>query len=99
MARDRDGRMRPLLESLERRLQLSSAWPINTIGTSEGAVAQPGAVTSASVTVNSRNLTVDKPTTMFGIFVQQDPGSKLVPRIVAVEESNGQKLPIQPGAR
>lgn len=97
MARDRHDRTRPMLESLEPRLPLSGGWPINTIGTSAGTVAQPGEIGSASVTVASRNLTAGKPTTLFGIFVQPNPGSNLVPRIVAVKESNGQKVPLQPG--
>jgi hypothetical protein len=97
MARDRKVRSRPTLELLEPRLQLSSDWPINTIGTSVGSVAQAGEIGSASVTVASRNLTVGKSTTLLGVFVQPDPGSGLVPRIVAVEESSGQKVALQPG--
>ncbi len=97
MAGVRNDRRRPKLEALEPRLLLSGDWPINTIGTSTGSVAQAGEIGSASVTVASRNLTVGKPTTLFGVFVQPNPGSDLVPRIVAVEESNGEKVPLQPG--
>jgi len=90
-------RSRPSIEPLEPRLQPSSAWPINTIDTSTGTIAQPGEVGSAAVAVASRNLTVGKPNTLFGVFVQPTPGSTVVPRIVAVEESDGQKVSLQPG--
>jgi len=97
MVRHHPPRNQPSIQPLEPRLQLSSAWPTNTIGTSTGTVAQPGEIGSASVSVASRNLTVGKPTTLFGVFVQPTPGSALAPRIVAVEESNGQKASLQPG--
>jgi Dockerin type I domain len=97
MARGGNDRRRPMLEPLESRFVFSGDWPINTIGTSTGTVPQPREIDSASVTVESRNLTVGKHATLFGVFVQPDPGSDLVPRIVAVKESNGQKVPLQPG--
>jgi len=97
MGRHHFPRHQPTLELLEPRLNMNGVWPINTIGTSTGSVAQPGELGSAAVTVNSRNRTPGKPTTLFGVFVQPDPGSWLVPRIVAVEESNGQKVSLQTG--
>jgi hypothetical protein len=42
------------------------------------------------------NITPNKPSTVFGIFVNPGPGSGLNPRIVAVEE-DGIRLPIQLG--
>ncbi len=97
MVRHHRTRNQPSIEPLEPRLQLSGAWPINTIGTSVGTVARPGEDGSASVTVASGNLTLRKANTLFGVFVQPTPGSTVVPRIVAVEESNGQKVSLQPG--
>jgi hypothetical protein len=86
-----------MVESLECRMAPSGAWPINTIGTSTGSVTQRGALGSASVTVQPGNLTPQKHTTLFGVFVQPSPSSNLMPRIVAVVEGNGQKVPLQPG--
>jgi hypothetical protein len=97
MHRSQRARTQPSLEPLELRLPLSGSWPINTIGASAGSVAQSGGLGSAAVTVNPRNLTPNKPTTLFGVFVEPAPGSPLIPRIVAVEESNGQRVPLQPG--
>jgi hypothetical protein len=76
---------------------MSGDWPANTIGTSTGDITQVGHAASASVTVAPRNLTLRKPTTLLGVFVEPNSGSGLLPRIVAVEESNGQKVPLQPG--
>ena len=45
----------------------------------------------------AKNLTPQKHATIFGIFVQPSESSGLHPRIVAVRESNGQKLALQPG--
>ncbi len=81
----------------KRRLQPSAAIPANSIGTSSGNVAAPGEVNATSVTVSSKNLTHGKSSTLFGIFVQPEPGSSLAPRIVAVEGSNGQRLSLKQG--
>jgi hypothetical protein len=88
---------RPEIERLEHRLALSSVVPANSIGTSIENVATPGAVTATSVTVSPRNLTQGKSSTVFGIFVQPEPGSLLAPRIVAVTGSNGQRLALKQG--
>lgn len=96
MACDRDRCARPTFDALETRLSLSGDWPVNTIGTSAGTVRQPGGISSATVAVASRNLTPDRHSTLFGIFVQPTPGSDLRPRIVAVE-ANGHRVPFQSG--
>jgi hypothetical protein len=97
MARRQTYHRFPQLEALEIRLQLSSAVPANSIGTSEGNVSQPGAVSSASVTVAARNLTAGKSSTLFGIFVGPGSESELDPRIVAVKASDGRSLSIKQG--
>jgi len=58
---------------------------------------EPHVVSGSSVTVVPKNLTAGKSSTLFGILVQPASGSDLAPRIVAVEESNGQKLSIKQG--
>lgn len=90
-------RARPCLESLESRVVQSGGFPANTIGTSTGLVAAPGEVTAVSVTVAPKNLTPGKHSTIFGVFVQPTSGSALHPRIVAVEESGGVKVPLKQG--
>jgi hypothetical protein len=98
MARNGNDRRWPVLEPLESRLQMSgTSWPIDTIGTSTGTAAGVGEVASASVTIASRNLSPGRPSTLLGVFVQPTPGSGLIPRIVAVKESNGEKLSLQQG--
>ncbi len=87
----------PRIEPLETRTALSTTVPANSIGSALGAVAQPHGVSEVSVTVAPKNLTVGKPSTLFGVFVQPTSGSDLAPRIVAVEQSNGQKLSIKQG--
>ena len=71
--------------------------PANSIGTALGNVAAPGEVTATSVTVAPKNLTQGKSSTLFGIFVQPEPGSSLATKIVAVEGSNGQRLSLKQG--
>ncbi len=88
---------RPTIERLETRLELSSAIPANSIGTSLGAVLAPRATSAVSVTVASGNLTVGKPSTLLGIFVAPQSGSGLAPRIVSVEQGNGKKLSLKQG--
>lgn len=97
MSRNLSRGSRPELEWLEARLQPSAAIPVSSIGTSSGNVAAPGEVNATSVTVSSNNLTHGKSSTLFGIFVQPEPGSSLAPRIVAVEGSNGQRLSLKQG--
>jgi len=88
---------RPRLERLETRLQLSLTPPANSIGTNVGDVTAPGAVGETSVAVAPRNLTQGKSSTLLGVFVQPEPGSSLAPRIVAVDQSNGQRLALRQG--
>jgi hypothetical protein len=97
MSRSRLRGSRPCFDRLEGRLQLSGALPANSIGTALGNVAAPGEVTATSVTVAPKNLTQGKSSTLFGIFVQPEPGSSLAPKIVAVEGSNGQRLSLKKG--
>jgi hypothetical protein len=97
MSRSRLRGSRPCFDRLEGRLQLSGALPANSIGTALGNVAAPGEVTATSVTVAPKNLTQGKSSTLFGIFVQPEPGSSLAPKIVAVEGSNGQRLSLKQG--
>jgi hypothetical protein len=56
-----------------------------------------GEVAQTSVTVAPKNLTQGKPSTLFAVFVQPEAGSGLRPRIVAVEDSAGEKLPLKDG--
>jgi hypothetical protein len=97
MSRSRLRGSRPCFDRLEGRLQLSGALPANSIGTALGNVAAPGEVTATSVTVAPKNLTQGKSSTLFGIFVQPEPGSSLAPKIVAVEGSNGQRHSLKQG--
>jgi hypothetical protein len=97
MSRVPSRRGQPHLEILEKRVALSSALPANTIGTTVGSVNQAGEISHASVAVAGRNLTPDKPSTLFGVFVQPQAGSRLAPRIIAVEGNDGQRLPINFG--
>ena len=97
MPRNRSLNSRPEPERLERRLPLSAATPANSIGTTLGNVAAPGAVAATSVTIVPKNLTEGKSSTLFGVFVQPEPGSTIAPRIVAVESSDGQRLALKQG--
>jgi hypothetical protein len=54
-------------------------------------------MSTSSVTVAPKNLSAGRSSTLFGIFVQPTAGSGLAPRIVAVEQSNGQKVSIKQG--
>jgi hypothetical protein len=97
MARRRGHHRCPQVDALEVRLQLSAVIPANSIGTGEGEVSRPGAVSSASVTVAARNLTAGKSSTLFGVFVGPGSGSELAPRIVGVKESDGRSVSIKQG--
>jgi Dockerin type I domain len=97
MARSHASHRTPQLEQLEIRLQLSASIPANSIGTSQGAVTQPGAVSAASVSVLAKNLTVGKSSTLVGVFVGPESGSMLAPRIVGVEASDGHLLSLKQG--
>jgi hypothetical protein len=97
MSRRRGRGSEPGFERLECRLQLSAAIPANSIGTAVGSVAAPGEVAATSVTVAPKNLTQGKSATLFGIFVQPEPGNSIAPRIVAVEGSNGKPLALKQG--
>jgi Dockerin type I domain len=97
MLRFRSRRARPALEFLETRLQLSSTLPANTIGTGQGDVVKPRGISSAAVTVGQENITPHRAATLFGIFVSPTDSGMLNPRIVAVEGSNGRKLPLRSG--
>jgi hypothetical protein len=94
--RDRHG-SRPHLEFLEGRLQPSVALTPGVLGLAEGLVSRPGMIAATTATVAPQNLTPDKHATLFGIFVQPAASSPLDPRIVAVEGSHGQRLPIFSG--
>jgi hypothetical protein len=94
--RDRHGSP-PHLEFLEGRLQPSVALPPGVLGLAEGLVSRPGMIAATTATVAPQNLTPDKHATMFGIFVQPAATSPLDPRIVAVEGSHGERLPIFSG--
>jgi hypothetical protein len=56
----------------------------------------PRAVSTTSVTLAPENITPDKRSTLFAVFVKPAPASGLDPRIVAITEG-GRKLPIQLG--
>jgi Dockerin type I domain len=88
---------RPLVERLERRLQLSLTPPANAIGTAVGDLAAPGQVAETTVTVAPTNLPPGKSATLFGVFVEPEAGSPIRPRIVAVEDSAGDRLPLKEG--
>jgi hypothetical protein len=97
MSRKPSRRSRPLLERLERRLQLSLTPPANSIGTAVGDVTAPGEIAGTTVTVAPKNLTQGKSSTLFGVFVQPEADSGIRPRIVAVEDGAGEKLPLKEG--
>jgi hypothetical protein len=97
MSRQPTHRSSPSLEALEPRLQLSASLPANSIGTSVGTVLEPGGISSASVTIAAKNLTMGKSSTLLGIFLEPGPGSELSPRIAAVEASDGHALAIKEG--
>jgi Dockerin type I domain len=88
---------RPCFDRLEDRMQLAAALPANSIGAAVGNVTAPGEVAATSVTVVPKNLTKGWSSTLFGIFVQPEPGSSIAPRIVAVEGSNGHGLSLKQG--
>ncbi len=94
---------RPVHETLEVRLALSLPPgaptyglkpPANTIALSLGQTTQPHAVSSTTATIVSKNITVGKSSTEFGVFVQPTSNSRIVPRILAVKE-DGKALPLQ----
>lgn len=97
MSRTEAGRRAPQLEVLECRFQLSVAVPVNSIGTSRGTVTIPGSLSSATVTISPKNLTVRKPSTVFGIFVGPAGGSLLAPQIAGVQTGDGHRLSIKQG--
>ena len=97
MLRTRPRGSQPGLEPLEPRLALSAGIPANSIGTALGRVTAPGEITTTSVTVAPKNLSAGKSSTLFGIFVQPEPGSAVAPRIVGVEGSNGKPLALKQG--
>lgn len=93
------------LESLEERLVMSLppgadtyglTPPANTISLSLGDATRPGAASATTATVVSRNITVGKASTEFGVFVQPYGDSGIVPKVVGVEE-NGRRIPFQIG--
>ncbi|MGP0066694.1 MAG: dockerin type I repeat-containing protein [Isosphaeraceae bacterium] len=105
MSRHSHCRKRPHLERLESRLVLSlppsantyGLTPAaNTIGISLGTVGQPGAIDTTSVTIAPENITPNKHSTEFALFVQPASGSAILPRIVGVEQ-DGKRLPFQAG--
>jgi hypothetical protein len=105
MLRNPRRRSQPRLESLETRLALSLSPsantfgltpPANTIGLSLGDVTKPGGTSATTVTIAPHNLSPGRHSTEFGVFVQPYSGSRVVPRIVAVED-NGKRLPLQHG--
>ena len=97
MSRKLSRDIRLSVECLEARLQPSTVIPANSIGTTTGTVTAPGGIAASAITVAARNLTPGKSTTLFGIFVQPQPGSSLAPRVVAVEGSNGRRLSLKDG--
>jgi hypothetical protein len=88
---------RPLPERLESRTLPSGSLPPNTIGSSSARVTAPRGIAQAEVVVAPANLTPRKHATMLGVFVQPAQGSTLSPRIVAVEQAGGHKLPVKEG--
>lgn len=96
-------RHRPRFDALEVRLALSLppgsptyglTPPANAIGLSLGDAANPHAVSATTVTVAPKNITPGKKSTEFGVFVQPNGDSGIVPQIVAVKEG-GKTLPLQ----
>ncbi len=92
-------------EQLELRLPLSISPSANTFGLtppanaidiSLGDVSTPGAIGSTTATIAPLNITPNKATTEFALFVQPYSGSGVLPRIVGVEQ-NGRSLPVQFG--
>ena len=105
MSRNRRRRSRPHLERLESRLALSLSASVNTygltppanaIGVSLGEVSRPGSIDATTVTISPQNITPDRKSTEFAMFVQPGSGSGIVPRIVGVEQG-GKRLPLQSG--
>jgi hypothetical protein len=95
----------PDFDRLETRLTLSLSPstntfgltpPANAIGISPGDIATAGAIGSTTVTIAPRNITPNKASTEFALFVQPESGSGVLPRIVGVEQ-NGKILPVQFG--
>ncbi len=96
---------RPYFDRLEPRLQLSISPstntfgltpPANAIGISLGEISAPGSLGSTTVTIEPQNITPNKASTEFALFVQPESGSGVLPRIVGVEQ-DGRMLPIQFG--
>jgi hypothetical protein len=70
----------------------------NTIHLGQGDVAAPRAVAAVTTQIAPGNLVAGRATTTFGITVQADPGSGLVPRFVSATGPDGRPLPLQSGA-
>ena len=97
--------IRPAVERLELRLPLSLSPsantfgltpPANTIDVSLGDISASGVIGSTTATIAPQNITPNKASTEFALFVQPASGSGVLPRIVGVEQ-NGRMLPVQFG--
>jgi Dockerin type I domain len=97
MASCRNSRPVLVVEALEDRLCLSLASAANVIGTATGSVTRPHAVSRTSATVLPSNITPQKHSTIFGLFVQPNSASSLQPRILAAQGNSGQALSVRLG--
>ena len=87
---------RPKLESLEHRFALSTA--ANVVLIADGNVATAGVVARLPIEIKSSDLLAGRPTTIFALSVQADPGSGLELRIDSAEGPTGQRLPLRFGS-
>ena len=85
-------RLKPRVESIERRLVPSAA--ANTIFVVAGTVAAPRSQSDVRVEIAPKDLLAGKATTIFGLTVQAG-GPELVPRIVSATGPNGKPLPLR----
>src|SRR4051794_22767216 len=98
MANRRTTRQRPVLECLELRMALSGSPPANVIGTAVGTVSRPHQASQTAATVQGRNLTPAKHTTLLGLFISPNSNSTLSPRIVGAKlDSIAGALPVRHG--
>ncbi|MGC8643670.1 MAG: dockerin type I domain-containing protein [Isosphaeraceae bacterium] len=97
MASRRMSRQFFVVEALEHRLCLNGASPANVIGIATGSVTRPHQVSRTSAHVAPANITPQKHSTIFGLFIRPSSSSSLDPRIVAAAGAAGQPLPVRHG--
>ena len=79
----------PVIAALEERMVMTSV-----LATAPAAIPAGGQSARVSVTLPATAFAVGKPSTVFGLIVQPDPGDGLEPRIVAAYGPDGRHLSV-----